>query len=421
MDNSSSGLAERSTCGGTDLANGPSLRRTPSSRPISVNPQLDGGGGTAVQPHHLPFVTVIVHKDENGYGMKVSGDKPVYVQSVKEGGAAERAGLHSDDKIIKVNGVNVTQSTHTEVVGLIKASSQVVLTVQQRPVHSQQRPASTGLPSPSLHARPLHHHHSAPARATDRITSPLPVDHEQQRQVECQRVHTLRLMLEKEQRFVEALRSELAKSNEPKVHQELAGAERRVRTLQDQLVNLTMHAEHEAACPQVSALHTHHRTKSSPDPLNTQTMSLAEASKRLIASESLSDLSYGPKRVKAGSTWDVDSPRVTPPGTPPPPYGGSSATISEGSETASQMEEDGGPADEHEAGDTASPEMSPHRTSCGTCLNTAAAQQQSIISMEEDEMSDQEVGQLQDHGPFKNLARLWEHNAHLAVFMNYVI
>jgi hypothetical protein len=55
----------------------------------------------------------------------------------------------------------------------------------------------------------------------------------------------LRLMLEKEQRFVEALRSELAKSNEPKVHQELAGAERRVRTLQDQLVNLTMHAGHE--------------------------------------------------------------------------------------------------------------------------------------------------------------------------------
>lgn len=70
------------------------------------------------------------------------------------------------------------------------------------------------------------------------------------------------------------------------------------------------------------------------------------ASKRLIASESLSDLSYGPKRVKAGSTWDVDSPRVTPPGTPPPPYGGSSAVISEGSETAVQLEEDGAAVDE---------------------------------------------------------------------------
>jgi predicted nucleic acid-binding Zn-ribbon protein len=52
-------------------------------------------------------------------------------------------------------------------------------------------------------------------------------------------------MLEKEQRYVDALRSELAKSNEPKLLQELKGAERRVGTLQDQLVNLTMHAEHE--------------------------------------------------------------------------------------------------------------------------------------------------------------------------------
>jgi hypothetical protein len=52
-------------------------------------------------------------------------------------------------------------------------------------------------------------------------------------------------MLEKEQRYVDALRSELAKSNEPKLHQELTGAERRVRTLQDQLVSLTMNAEHE--------------------------------------------------------------------------------------------------------------------------------------------------------------------------------
>ncbi|XP_023714771.1 rho guanine nucleotide exchange factor 12 isoform X5 [Cryptotermes secundus] len=420
MDNSSSGLAERPT-GGSGVANGPSLRRTPSSRPVSVNPQVDGGSGVTVQPHHIPAVTVIVYKDETGYGMKVSGDKPVYVQSVKEGGAAERAGLHSGDKIIKVNGVNVMQSTHTEVVGLIKSSTQVVLTVQQRPVHSQQRPTSTGMTSPSLHARPLHHHHSAPARATDRITSPLPVDHEKLRQLECQRVHTLRLMLEKEQRYVEALRSELAKSNEPKLHQELTGAERRVRTLQDQLVSLTMNAEHETASPQVSALHTHHRTKSSPDPLNMHNMSLAEASRRLIASESMSDLSCGPKRVTAGSTWDVDSPRVTPPGTPPPPYGGGSSILSEGPETVSHIEEDAATPDEHGGGDATSPEVSPLRTSCGSCTNTATMQQQPIISMEEDEMSDQEVGQLEDHGPFKSLSKLWEHNAHLAVFMNYVI
>lgn len=46
---------------------------------------------------------------------------------------------------------------------------------------------------------------------------------------------------------------------------------------------------------------------------------------------------------------------------------------------------------QHEAGDTISSEMSPHRTSCGSCVNTSAMQQQLIISMEEDEMSDQEV------------------------------
>lgn len=65
-------------------------------------------------------LTVIVVKDERGYGMKVSGDNPVFVQSVKQSGAAEKAGLHSGDKIIRVNGVNVTHSTHTEVVELIK-------------------------------------------------------------------------------------------------------------------------------------------------------------------------------------------------------------------------------------------------------------------------------------------------------------
>jgi hypothetical protein len=74
------------------------------------------------------------------------------------------------------------------------------------------------------------------------------LQHEKRRQLECQRLQTLRLMLEKEQRYVEALRSELAKSDEPKVLQELAGAERRVRTLQDQLVNLTMHADREVGC-----------------------------------------------------------------------------------------------------------------------------------------------------------------------------
>lgn len=30
-------------------------------------------------------------------------------------------------------------------------------------------------------------------------------------------------------------------------------------------------------------------------------------------------------------------------------------------------------------------------------------------------------GQLEDHGPFQSLSRLWGHHAHLAVFINYVL
>lgn len=57
--------------------------------------------------------------------------------------------------------------------------------------------------------------------------------------------------------------------------------------------------------------HTHHRTKSSPDPLTIMSAA-GEASRRLIASESLNDLS----RPVEGA-WET---AATPPGTPPPPY-----------------------------------------------------------------------------------------------------
>lgn len=65
--------------------------------------------------------------------------------------------------------------------------------------------------------------------------------------METQRVHTFQLMLEKEQSYVDKLRSELAKmgigsgnvSSVATLQTELAGAERRVRTLQDQLAAIT--------------------------------------------------------------------------------------------------------------------------------------------------------------------------------------
>ncbi|KAK2828410.1 hypothetical protein Q5P01_019444 [Channa striata] len=76
---------------------------------------------------------VIIQRDENGFGLTVSGDNPVFVQLVKEDGAAMRAGVQSGDRIIKVNGSLVTHSNHIEVVKLIKSGSYVALTVLGRP------------------------------------------------------------------------------------------------------------------------------------------------------------------------------------------------------------------------------------------------------------------------------------------------
>lgn len=69
---------------------------------------------------------------------------------------------------------------------------------------------------------------------------------EKKRQLETQRVHTFQLMLEKEQSYVDKLRSELAKAssssnsnNVATLQVELAGAERRMRTIMEELAAMT--------------------------------------------------------------------------------------------------------------------------------------------------------------------------------------
>ncbi|KAI5608365.1 rho guanine nucleotide exchange factor 12 isoform X2 [Silurus asotus] len=125
-----------------------------------------------------------VEKDENGFGLTVSGDNPVFVQLVKEDGAAMRAGVQTGDRIIKVNGTLVTHSNHVEVVKLIKSGSYVALTVLGRPPGLPQIPLSEGegdgdtlsslsspySPGPTVAERSS----SSSTSPSDRITSPLP-------------------------------------------------------------------------------------------------------------------------------------------------------------------------------------------------------------------------------------------------------
>ena len=53
---------------------------------------------------------VIIQRDRFGYGLTVSGDNPVYVLSVREGGAAHRAGINTNDQIIKVGRLSTPQN-----------------------------------------------------------------------------------------------------------------------------------------------------------------------------------------------------------------------------------------------------------------------------------------------------------------------
>ncbi|KFU92195.1 Rho guanine nucleotide exchange factor 11, partial [Chaetura pelagica] len=84
---------------------------------------------------------VIIQKDQHGFGFTVSGDRVVLVQSVRPGGAAMRAGVQEGDRIVKVNGTMVTNSSHLEVVKLIKSGAYVALTLLGSP------PPSVGLSS----------------------------------------------------------------------------------------------------------------------------------------------------------------------------------------------------------------------------------------------------------------------------------
>uniref|UniRef100_A0A8D3DQ13 Rho guanine nucleotide exchange factor 12 n=1 Tax=Scophthalmus maximus TaxID=52904 RepID=A0A8D3DQ13_SCOMX len=91
--------------------------------PVSLKQEFD--------PTGLVQRCVIIQRDENGFGLTVSGDNPVFVQLVKEDGAAMRAGVQTGDRIIKVNGTLVTHSNHIEVVKLIKCKCALVIEAVQ--------------------------------------------------------------------------------------------------------------------------------------------------------------------------------------------------------------------------------------------------------------------------------------------------
>ncbi|XP_028274909.1 rho guanine nucleotide exchange factor 12 isoform X2 [Parambassis ranga] len=183
---------------------------------------------------------VIIQKDENGFGLTVSGDNPVFVQLVKEDGAAMRAGVQTGDRIIKVNGTLVTHSNHIEVVKLIKSGSYVALTVLGRPPGLAQIPLPEAEPdmlgisisSPNSPAA------ERPYSPQDRLSSSQsPWD--ENSSVCNQKADILQRMLSKEQHELQAMKEEYSRNPSPKLLKDIQEAKKHIPQLQGQLFKAT--------------------------------------------------------------------------------------------------------------------------------------------------------------------------------------
>ncbi|XP_038609248.1 rho guanine nucleotide exchange factor 12 isoform X4 [Tachyglossus aculeatus] len=193
---------------------------------------------------------VIIQKDDNGFGLTVSGDNPVFVQSVKEDGAAMRAGVQTGDRIIKVNGTLVTHSNHLEVVKLIKSGSYVALTVQGRPPGSPQFPLADSEVDPAVfgHMSPIltSPHSPGPSGNMERITSPVLMG-EENNVVHNQKVEILRKMLQKEQERFQSLQEDYNRAPSQRLLKEIQEAKKHIPQLQEQLSKATGSSQDGAA------------------------------------------------------------------------------------------------------------------------------------------------------------------------------
>ncbi|XP_041807971.1 rho guanine nucleotide exchange factor 12-like isoform X3 [Chelmon rostratus] len=226
--------------------------------PTDKKPKNEKSSGSLkheFDPTGLVQRCVIIQRDENGFGLTVSGDNPVFVQLVKEDGAAMRAGVQTGDRIIKVNGTLVTHSNHIEVVKLIKSGSYVALTVLGRPPGLPQIPleeaegeekeegaevsSSTSLSAPHSPALPggekcSHVTSGTSCGPQEHITSAL-LDGAENKNMHSQKADILQKMLTKEQQDLQAKEEEYSRNPRPKLLKEIQEAKKHISLQQEQL------------------------------------------------------------------------------------------------------------------------------------------------------------------------------------------
>uniref|UniRef100_A0A667Y449 Rho guanine nucleotide exchange factor 12 n=1 Tax=Myripristis murdjan TaxID=586833 RepID=A0A667Y449_9TELE len=154
-------------------------------------------------------------------GLTVSGDNPVFVQLVKEDGAAMRAGVQTGDRIIKV----------FSFISFL-AGSYVALTVLGRP------PGLAQIPLSEAESEMLGDSVSSPnSPAAERPYSPL--DRISSTLVYNQKVDILQKKLSKEQQDLQAMKEEYSRNPSPKLLKDIQEAKKHIPQLQGQLFKAT--------------------------------------------------------------------------------------------------------------------------------------------------------------------------------------